>query len=690
VKPHRPNRLAREKSPYLLQHARNPVDWYPWGAEAFAKAKREKKIVFLSIGYSTCHWCHVMERESFEDPEAAEVLNSLTVPVKVDREERPDLDQVYMAVCQALTGSGGWPLTVLLTPDALPFFAGTYFPKESRYGRIGLLELVRRAAEIWEREPGELESSGRNFIEQLRGATAPASGGELDRGVLEAAAESLLASQDEERGGFGSAPKFPTPHHLSFLLRRRRRTGNPSLLHAVNRALSAMARGGIFDHVGYGFHRYSTDRDWLLPHFEKMLYDQAGLAAAYLEGYQATGNGAWAEVARRVFEYVARDLTAPEGAFYSAEDADSEGEEGKFYVWTREEIFDVLGREEGELWCRVYGVQEAGNYADEATGRLTGANVLHLAEPPPEGADRTLGLTGRLEDARRKLFERRSRRVRPSLDDKVITAWNGMMISALAKGGRVLGDPEYSRRAERAAEFLWRELRPKGRLLRRYRQGEAAIEAFAEDYALLARGYVDLYEAGYRPEYLLRALELGRELVERFWDAEGQGLFDTASDAEALVLRPKQVYDGATPSANSVALELFARLWLLTGDPAWAERARRILHAFAESVNRFPAGHTHFLQAAALLFEPAREVVIAGERGSEGTEALLSALARTYAPETQSLLVDPALFDACPFVAQLGLAGEKAAAYVCEGFTCRAPLEDAAALREVLARPPLG
>jgi hypothetical protein len=691
------NRLLGEKSPYLLQHAHNPVDWYPWGKEAFEKAQAESKLVFLSIGYSTCHWCHVMERESFEDEETAAVINSTCVPIKVDREERPDLDQVYMTVCQALTGSGGWPLNVLLTPEGTPFFAGTYYPRESGHGRVGLKDLLRQAAALWRDDPERVRASGRDIV---AGLARPPSGGRteaLDERTFAAAVDLFRRDFDALRGGFGPAPKFPTPHNLTFLLRRFRRTGDREILRMVEATLGAMARGGLFDHVGFGFHRYSTDADWLLPHFEKMLYDQAGLALAYLEAFQATRTPLWGEVARKTLTYLLRDMTGPEGGFYSGEDADSEGVEGKFYVWTREEILGALGPEEGDLFCRVYGALAQGNYREEATGGKSGSNILHLSRPLdetaqaegiPEGT-----LTERLEACRSVLFARRESRVRPGRDDKVLTAWNGLMISALARASSILDEPAYVEAAARAADFLLTALRHEGRLLRRYREGEAAIPAFAEDYAFLGRGLLDLYAATFAPERLRQSVDLARELIRLFWDETGEGLFDTASDAEELVMRPKEAYDGATPSANSVALELFSRLFLLTGDLSWKERAQAIVDAFAPRVLRYPAAFTQFLQSAAYLLEPTREVVVAGDPAREDTQALLGALRRSYAPETAGLFVpqgpgSEGIGALAPFASSMKPMEGKAAAYVCEGFTCRQPTTDPQELRRRLAEPP--
>ncbi len=680
------NRLAGEKSPYLLQHAHNPVDWHPWGDEAFARARQENRIVFLSIGYATCHWCHVMERESFEDLEVAAVLNTLTVPVKVDREERPDVDQVYMAACQALTGSGGWPLTLLLTPDEEPFFAATYLPKTSRAGRIGVIELVRRAAALWEQDPEKVRTSARSVTERLR-ARVPGAPGELDPGVLEQAMEILGREFDEAHGGFGPPPKFPAPHNLVFLSRRHRRTGDPGALRMALATLDAMRRGGIYDHVGFGFHRYATDAGWRVPHFEKMLYDQAGLVAAYAEAHRATGDPAHARTAREVITYVLRDLAGPGGAFVSAEDADSEGVEGRFYVWTRREILEVLGRAEGELFCRVYGVAAEGD----------GASILHLGRPLEEHA-RDLGLTPgeldrRLEAARQRLLHRRELRQRPFRDDKVLTGWNGLMISALARAARALGEGAYAKAAARAARFVLATLRRDGRLLRRYRDGEAALPGVAEDYAFLLVGLLDLYGATFEPRWLHEALALGRDLVDRFGDGAGGGLFDTAADAETLLWRPKAAHDGAVPSANSAALEAFARLGLLTGDPAWTRRALDLARAFAGLVRPYPAAFTAFLTGAAYLLEPTREVVIAGRPDSDDTRALLGALGRTYAPETSVLLVPPGpagdpVRALAPFTAEMQPLGGRAAAYVCQGSSCRPPLTDPADLARILEAPP--
>ncbi|HSH68544.1 MAG TPA: thioredoxin domain-containing protein [Deferrisomatales bacterium] len=690
------NRLIHEKSPYLLQHAHNPVDWYPWGEEALEKARRENKLIFLSIGYSTCHWCHVMERESFEDSEVAALLNASYVAIKVDREERPDLDQVYMRVCQVLTGSGGWPLNVFLTPDRLPFFAGTYFPKESRYGRPGLTTLLRNAQELWQADPAKITAQGSRLVADLghqdhSGGAAPA----VDAAVLATAARQLAGRFDTERGGFGEAPKFPSPHQLTYLLEHHRRVGDPHVLAMVEQTLAAMGGGGIYDQLGFGFHRYSTDAQWLVPHFEKMLYDQAGLATAYLEAYQATGKSAYAQTVREIFTYVARDLTDPEGGFYTAEDADSEGVEGRFYVWTRGEILAALGPEAGAEFARVFEVREEGNFTEPGHPSPDGRNILHRERDLDHWAtalEVPVGqLEERLEASRRTLLALRGKRPRPHRDDKILAGWNGLMISALARGGAVLGDAEATRAAARAANFVLTRMRDGSRLLRRYRDGEAGIPGFAEDYAFLARGLLDLYQATAEPEHLRQALGLAGQLFERFAGADG-GLYDTPSDGEELVFRPRDVGDGAHPSAHSVALEVTARLALLTGDLAWRERADRLLSAYAEKLHSYPAALTHLLRAAALLIHPTREVVVSGDPAAADTLALLAAVAQSYAPETSSLLVPAqgreAIEALAPFVVGMKPVGGRAAAYTCQNFTCQEPTTDPATLVERLRRPP--
>ncbi len=480
------NRLGSEQSPYLLQHADNPVDWYPWGEEAFEAARRENKPIFLSIGYSTCHWCHVMEHESFEDPEIARLLNAGFIAIKVDREERPDIDSIYMTVCQMMTGSGGWPLTIVMTPDKRPFFAATYLPKESRYGRSGMLDLLPRLREAWLNEPDRIEQAAQSVLEALNSSQGSTRGNDLDQAVLSAALEQARSRFDPRYGGFGTRPKFPTPHQLLFLLRSWHRDRDPATLEMVEKTLTAMRLGGIYDHVGFGFHRYSTDEKWLVPHFEKMLYDQAMLALAYTAAYQVTGKALYAQTVDEIFTYVLRDMTASEGGFYSAEDADSEGEEGKFYLWSEDDIRQILSPGDAEFVMASLNVLPVGNFHDEATGQNTGANILHLTAPLGESEQQ------QWDDLRGQLFSAREKRVHPSKDDKVLTDWNGLMIAALARAGQVLGRPAYTDAAEKAATFILGTLRddsPTGGLLLRYRGGQAGITGHLDDYAFLNWAY---------------------------------------------------------------------------------------------------------------------------------------------------------------------------------------------------------
>ncbi len=693
----RPNRLIRENSPYLLRHARNPVDWYPWGDEAFATARRENRIIFLSIGYATCHWCHVMERESFENPEVAAVLNTLTVPVKVDREERPDVDRVYMAVCQALNGTAGWPLTVLLTPDRRPFFAATYLPKRTRAGRIGVIELVRQAAALWRSHPDRVLRSAREIAEHFARAARPPAPAEPSAGLFQAAEAALRDRFDPVHAGFSPPPKFPTPHNLVFLLRRHRRTGPADLRDMAVRTLAAMRNGGLYDHLGYGFHRYSTDARWLVPHFEKMLYDQAGLLAAYAEGWQAVRHPLFERTAREVATYVMRDLAAPGGGFCSAEDADSEGEEGRFYLWTQDEIVNALGPGPGERFCAVYGATPEGNHRDEATGRPTGRNVLHLTRPLEDWAG-AFGmnlpeLERELEYSRAVLLRHRSRRERPERDDKILAGWNGLMASALARAGWIFDAADLVRASERAVRFVLGSLFRNGRLFRSHRNGRTSVPAVAEDYAFLARACLDLYAAAFEPAWLAEAARIARELVNRFWDGAAGGLYDAEPGREDLPWPSKEVYDGAVPSANSTALEVFARLGLLTGDPWWTDRAWELARAFAGEVSRYPAAFTAYLSGLAYLLEPTRVVVIAGPPGRPDTQALLEAVRGVYAPETLLLLAPPGKDTGSipalpPYVSSMGPWKGRAAAYVCQDYACRDPVTAPDELAALLKAPP--
>ena len=680
------NRLAYEKSPYLLQHADNPVDWYPWGAEAFERARRENKPIFLSIGYSTCHWCHVMAHESFEDPQIGSLMNDAFVSVKVDREERPDIDMLYMTVCQMMTGSGGWPLTIIMTPDKKPFFAGTYIPRETRFGRLGMSDLIPRIKEIWATRKDEVLSSASQITTALQKATLPTPGEELGEAMLHLAYEQLRDRFDEKHGGFGGAPKFPTAHNLLFLLRYWKRTKDRKALDMVEKTLQEMRRGGIYDHIGFGFHRYSTDRQWLVPHFEKMLYDQALLAMAYIETFQATGREEYAQTAREIFTYVLRDMTAADGGFYSAEDADSEGEEGKFYLLTYGEIKRILAPEEADFPVKVFNIAENGNFTDEVAGSKTGRNIPHLTKPLKEIASElnvsVLELQKRLESIRQKLFAYRDKLIHPHKDDKILTDWNGLMVAALATGARVLTEPRYASAAKRAVGFILDNmLASDGRLLHRYRDGEAALPAHLDDYAFLIHGMLELYETTFEVDYLEKALRLNEYLLEHFWDDKNGGFYFTADDGEGLLIRQKEIYDGAIPSGNSIAMLNLLRLGRMTANSGLEQKAARIGRAFFENVRQSPSAYTQLMIAVDFAAGPSYEVVIAGDPRADDTGKLLRAVQQEFIPNKIVIFL-PAGFDSsdikhiAPFTRYQSTIDDKATAYVCVNHNCRLPTTD--------------
>lgn len=686
------NRLAKEQSPYLQQHATNPVDWYPWGEEAFAKAKAEDKPIFLSIGYSTCHWCHVMERESFSDPEVAAALNTAFIPVKVDREERPDLDRIYMTVCQALTGGGGWPLTVIMTPEQKPFFAGTYFPKRSSFGRIGLLELIRKIQELWRTRREELVAMAAQNMAALVAAEEKGRANKLDPAVLDRGYSQLAEAYDERYGGFGLAPKFPTPCYLTFLLRYWKRTGEPGALTMVEKTLKALRRGGIYDQIGYGFHRYSTDERWFLPHFEKMLYDQALLLMAYLEAYQVTGHALYRQTAEEIFTYLTSEMRDDRGGFYSAEDADSEGVEGKYYLWSSHEVEEVLTPEEKALVNNYFNLTPEGNY--QSPDHPKGVNLLYLRADLADVAQALgFGLAeaeGLLASARAKLHACRKRRVPPFKDDKILTDWNGLVLAALAKGGRVLQASAWIGTAEATARFFLTVMRaPDGGLWHRFCRGEAGIPGILEDYAFLIWGLLECYETTFNPSYLGAALELNHYLRRHFLDEREGGYFQTSSAAEGVPLRTKDLEEGALPSGNAVMILNLLRLARLTGDPSFQQEAERSSAFFAGRVLREPANYPLFLSALDFAFGPAQEVVVAGRRGEELTERMLTLLATTFHPRRVVLFrpgdeLDPAITTLAPFTKELTARAGKTTAYVCRDFQCSQPTSDWARFRQLL------
>jgi uncharacterized protein len=604
----RPNRLIHEKSPYLLQHAHNPVEWYPWGDEPFETARRLGKPVFLSVGYATCHWCHVMERESFEDPEAAAALNDSFVCIKVDREERPDIDAVYMAACHMITGSGGWPLTIVMTSERKPFFAGTYLPKESRFGRLGVIDLCRRISELARSEPERVEQSAATIVGHLSDAFSfeADSSAHADPALLDAAAQQIAGRFDAQFGGFESAPKFPMPHRLEFLLRTYERNHDERLRRMVTHTLTAMRLGGIWDHVGFGFHRYATDREWLLPHFEKMLYDQALLVPVYLRAFKITADPLFEQTAREILAYVRREMTAPQGGFFTAQDADSEGEEGKFYVWSQTELEHLTAEIDGDIpWGRILNVQPEGNFADEATKRKSGANILHLTRPLSEWAVELkrdpADLAQAWERLRARLIAARAERVPPLKDDKILTDWNGLMIAAMAQAGRQLNHTPYLDAARGAARFVMSALTAAGRLLHRHRDGESAIRATANDYAFFVMGLIELARATGEEQWRQEAERLQREMNDLFADRTAGGFFLTAADRNDLPVRPKEFYDGALPSANAIALSNLLNLADLTGQAHWREQAANLIRAFGGSVRQQPGAYTQTLNGWALM-----------------------------------------------------------------------------------------
>ena len=692
---HKPNLLIKEKSPYLLQHAYNPVQWHAWGEEAFEKARLEDKPIFLSVGYSTCHWCHVMEKESFEDDQVAEIMNRIFVSIKVDREERPDIDHIYMTACQMMTGSGGWPLTIIMTHERQPFFAGTYFPKHTQQGRIGLIDLSERIEFIWRNERSKIEETTGNILSALSQSMEDSSGDILDSAVLRTCHENLSQRFDHKQGGFSDAPKFPTPHNLLFLLRYWKRSGEDTALQMVTKTLDEMRLGGIYDHVGFGFHRYSTDAKWLVPHFEKMLYDQAMLAIAYTEAYQATGNPDYMKTTDEIFEYVLRDLTSPEGAFYSAEDADSEGVEGKFYLWTLDEIRRSLEKDEAELVEKAFNVYPMGNFREEATQSLTGTNILHLKRPLSNLSEQLGVSSQQIENvwdaARRKLLKIREDRIRPHRDDKILTDWNGLMIAALAKASLVFDNPQYYHAAARAADFILSNMRDDtGRLLHRYRLGESGLSAHIDDYSFFIWGLLELYEASFDPKYLKIALELNSDFIKRFWDDKTGGFFFTASDGEKLPVRQKEVYDGATPSGNSVAAMNILKLSRFTGSSELESMASIMAGAFSSTIRKFPSAYTQFLLFVDFLLGPAFEIALVGHLGSNDVKNIMTSLNRIYAPN-KVMIFKPCdsesheILEVAPYLVNFEMINDKATIYVCRNFACETPTNDPDRMLSLLA-----
>ena len=709
-----PNRLASEPSPYLLQHATNPVDWYPWGDEAFAKARADEKPIFVSVGYSTCHWCHVMEHESFENPDVARVLNEHFVSIKVDREERPDIDRVYMLFVQTTTGSGGWPMSVWLTPELKPFFGGTYFPPDSRWGRPGFTEILTEIARLWNEDRGKLLASADALVERLRHAHTQRRPGGTGAGAdvappeaLEQGVTQLAQAFDATHGGFGGAPKFPRPVELLFLFREHARTGSPHARDMAVVTLSAMAAGGMRDHIGGGFHRYSVDAEWRVPHFEKMLYDQAQLALAYLEAGQVTREARFLGVAEDTLEYVSRDLTSPEGAFYSAEDADSvppedagrpdtAKTEGAFYLWTEAEVDALLG-DDAEIVRRHYGIEEHGNAPQDPLGEFKDKNILHLQQDVGEiarlmdqSADEIVQI---LAAARARLFEVRSRRPRPHLDDKVLTGWNGLMMAAFARAARVSGHAGFLTAAQRAAAFvrdvLWDA--DAGSLSRRYRNGRTSIPAYGEDYAFLVWGLLELFQTDGNPEWLTWAITLQARQDELFWDDDGGGWFSTTGQDPSVLLRLKEEYDGAEPSAGSVSTLNLLTFGHLMGDAGAARRVERTLGRYGPALASATRVLPMMTAALSAYHAGASQIVIVGEQAAPETRTLWQRVAAHYLPFAVHVPVEPGaaqgqLARQLPFVGGMKMVDGVPTAYVCTNFACQQPVSDPDALDRQLRR----
>jgi uncharacterized protein YyaL (SSP411 family) len=696
------NHLASERSPYLLQHAHNPVDWYPWGQEAFDKARKENKPIFLSIGYSTCHWCHVMERESFENAEIAKLINDNFVAIKVDREERPDLDAVYMQFVTAITGDGGWPMTVFLTPDLKPFFGGTYFPPDTRDNQPGLKLILPRVHEAWVGQHEKIVGSANELALKLKQIAGVSRAGRLQPAVLDAAFEAFHNEFDVHQGGFGDAPKFPRPVVLNFLFHYYHRTGEAGALEMALQTLRAMASGGIHDQLGGGFHRYSTDERWFLPHFEKMLYDQAQLADSYLDAYQITHDEFYATTARDILEYVLRDMTGPEGQFYSAEDADSMIDpaepnrkgEGAFYVWSAGQLKGVLG-EKSKLFDYAYGVRDVGNIEHSVRDELHGQNVLYSAHSAAEAATQFGESEGEadrdLAAARQKLLAARSHRPRPLRDDKTLTAWNGLMISAFARGGAILHEPRYTQAAERAAGFIQAHLydAQSHKLFRRWRDGQAAVDGFLNDYAFYVCGLLDLYESDFDIHWLQLASELQHQQDAELWDEKSGGYFQTAAADPTALMRLKDDADDAEPAGNSVAALNLLRLGQISDDKDLRDRAGKTLEAFSADLTRGPNASPQMLVAYDFELNKPTQIVLAGRAGTPATAAMLTEINGRYLPNKVVLLADGAegqayLNHRLPFLKDVGMIGGYPAAYVCENYACRLPVTEVLKLKELL------
>ncbi len=690
------NSLINETSPYLLQHAHNPVNWFPWGKEALEKSRREDKPIFLSIGYSACHWCHVMEKESFENENVAHVLNEHFVSIKVDREERPDLDQIYMDAVQLLTGSGGWPLSVFLTPDRKPFFGGTYFPPENRYGRPGFINLIATIARTWEENRNELLVNSEQLTQAIEkeAETRSIAAEPLKSDILYKAAQELVAVFDAKDGGFGPAPKFPQSMALEILMNEYSRTQEPQFLEAVTTTLDKMAYGGLYDHLGGGFHRYSTDKKWLVPHFEKMLYDNAQLSDSYLKAYQLTGNQQYKTVAKETFDFILREMTDKTGGFHSTIDADSEGEEGAFYIWTFQEIIDILGKKEGTLFCYYYSIEKNGNF-DSPEEYHAGQNILHrTTAPSPISYNPGLSpkaLQSKINTLRSALYTARDSRQHPGKDDKIITAWNGLMISSFVHGYQILGEQRYLDAAQKAARFILSELYPDNDLLRIYRQGKTKQPAYLDDYANVINALIDLYEATFDLVWIAEAEKLTEKMISNFWDTEEGGFFFAASSQKDLIVRFKQIYDGSVPSGNASGAFALLRLSRLLDKKEYYLKADTLLAVFSSEVTQLPRAYMGLLRAADFYCYPPKEIAFAAKKNSPELNKLLGVLHREFIPNKVIAVIDncdnskPNLDEKIPLLKGKVKVSERATAYVCKNFACQKPVTEPAHFKELLS-----
>ncbi len=676
------NQLIHETSPYLLQHAHNPVDWHPWNAEALAKAQQEDKPIFLSIGYSACHWCHVMERESFENETIAALMNEQFINIKVDREERPDLDAIYMDAVVSMTGQGGWPMSVFLTPDGQPFYGGTYYPPEPRYGMPSFPQVLRSVAEAYRQRRDQVIGQAQRLTHALQRSTQIGGGaGELEPEMLREASATLLQAFDSEHGGFGSQPKFPQPMTLDFCMAEYRRTEDLDVLYMAELTLEKMAHGGLYDQLGGGFHRYSVDAIWLTPHFEKMLYDNAQLLRSYLHAWQVTKQPLYRRVVDETIDYVVREMTSPEGGFYSTQDADSEGQEGKFFVWTPEEIEEVLGPEDAAIFAAYYGVSPHGNFEGDNILSVVSseASVAHTTGRSPAEIGTVLA------ESRRKLFAARELRIKPGRDEKILTEWNGLMIHALAECGVVLGRSDALDAAINAANFILGQMsQADGKLYRSFKDGQARLNGYLEDYAALTRGLIALYEATFEMRWLGEATRLAQVMIAQFADRELGGFFQTGLDHEQLVVRRKDFIDNAIPSGNALAAESLLRLSILLDKADYRAEAVRICLAVKEAMVRQPTGFGRLLGVANALLTPSQEIALVGDPDAESTQALLREIRQHYLPNTVIALRRPGEEAILPLLAGRDLVNGQPAVYVCENYACQLPVTDPQALARLL------